>query len=281
MRFIRKAGAPSAKSPKRLNVEPAELARKLMKEMDDHTLVRGDQVWARNRYIVYLCPEDYDMMVPHRAQLTADLTSKLAKHARDKAYRLQGELSVDLVLDHDLEIGYFGILAQKSYAEQVLAPEAMDEQAPPVRAPMPEMGAAEPAYGAGQAAAVAGAAAAGYRRDPDELKIPANTEVLAAGQAETLGLARRVIVIASGTDVQEFTQSRIVIGRSKEADLRIDDPNVSRKHAAIYWNNGRLMLEDLGSTNGTMVNGYPVTTTPLRPTDVVAIGESRFTVESK
>ena len=90
-----------------------------------------------------------------------------------------------------------------------------------------------------------------------------------------------MIVITSDDRVREFTQSRVVLGRSKEADLRIDDPNVSRKHAAIYWNDDRLVLEDLGSTNGTMVNGYPVTTTVLRPQDVVAIGDSRLTVESK
>jgi pSer/pThr/pTyr-binding forkhead associated (FHA) protein len=73
----------------------------------------------------------------------------------------------------------------------------------------------------------------------------------------------------------------VVLGRGKEADLRIDDPNVSRKHAAVYWNNGRLMLDDLGSTNGTLVNGYPVTSTVLRPGDVVALGDSRLTVDSK
>ena len=102
-----------------------------------------------------------------------------------------------------------------------------------------------------------------------------------AAQADELGLEGRVIVITTGDQVMQFRQNRVVIGRGKEADLRVNDPNVSRKHAAIYWNNGRLMVDDLGSTNGTMVNGYPVTRTMLRPTDVVAIGESRLTAEGK
>ncbi len=72
--------------------------------------------------------------------------------------------------------------------------------------------------------------------------------------------------------MREFSKGRIVVGPGKDADFQLDDPNVSRRHAAIYWNNGRLMVEDLGSTNGTMVNGYPVTTTPLKQTDVVSIG---------
>ena len=72
MRFIRKAGAPAEKSPKRLHVEPAELARKLVKEMDDHVLARGDELWARNRYTIYLCPEDYENLAPDAARLAAE-----------------------------------------------------------------------------------------------------------------------------------------------------------------------------------------------------------------
>lgn len=273
MRFIRKAGAPADKSPKRLHVEPAELARKLVKEMDDHTVPRGDQVRARSRYVVYLCPADYQNLTPRGAQITADLTSKLAKHAHDMDYLLQGELSVEMVLDQDLELGYFGILAHKASARQPGVGLAAEPASAAVSAPAGAQVAAGPVAGA----AVAGAAAAGAA----DVKDPASTEVLAAEQAEELDLARAVIVITSGDRVREFTQSRVVLGRGKEADLRIDDPNVSRMHAAIYWNNGRLMIDDLGSTNGTMVNGYPVTSTVLRPRDVVAIGESRMTVESK
>ncbi len=276
MRFIRKAGAPADKSPKRLHVEPAELARKLVKEMDDHTVPRGERVFARNRYTVYLCPEDYENLTPRRAEITADLTSKLDKHVHDKGYLLQGGLGVEIVVDQDLELGYFGILAQRVYPQQPGAQPAA-QPAPVEAPPVP----AAPA-GAAEGAAAAGAAAPGVAAaQPAEMKIPASTEVLAANQAEELGLAQGVIVITSGGRVREFTQSRVVLGRGREADLRIEDPNVSRKHAAVYWNEGRLMLEDLGSTNGTMVNGYPVTTAVLRPRDVVAIGESRLTVESK
>jgi pSer/pThr/pTyr-binding forkhead associated (FHA) protein len=246
MRFIRKPGASADKSPKRLHVEPAELARKLIKEMDDHAVSRGGQVWVRNRYVVYLCPEDYQSLTPRREQVTADLANKLVRHVHDRGYNLQADLSVEMVLDHDLELGYFGILAQKVSARQP---------------------GAEPAPQPGPVAA--------------DVKIPAGTEVLAAEQAEEFGLTRRVIVINSGDQVREFSQTRVVVGRAKEADLRIDDPNVSRAHAAIYWNDGRLMIDDLGSTNGTMVNGYPITSTVLRPRDVVAIGESRLTVEIK
>jgi pSer/pThr/pTyr-binding forkhead associated (FHA) protein len=64
-------------------------------------------------------------------------------------------------------------------------------------------------------------------------------------------------------------------------DFRVDDPNVSRRHAAIFWDEGRIVVQDLDSTNGTMVNGYPVTSTVLKPNDVVVIGDCRISVETR
>jgi pSer/pThr/pTyr-binding forkhead associated (FHA) protein len=88
-------------------------------------------------------------------------------------------------------------------------------------------------------------------------------------------------VIRSGSRVREFSKGRIVIGRAKDTDFQLDDPNVSRRHAAIYWENGRVMVEDLDSTNGTLVNGYPILNTPLKQTDVVYIGGHKLTVETR
>lgn len=116
MRFSRKAGAPSDRSPNRLLVEPAELARKLVKEMDDHVVSHGEETWARNRYTIYLCPKDFENLSPKASKLTSELASKLAKHAADEAYLIQGDLSVNLVRDDQLDLGYFGVLAEKASA---------------------------------------------------------------------------------------------------------------------------------------------------------------------
>jgi hypothetical protein len=288
MRFIRKAGAPAEKSPKRLFVEPAELARKLVKEMDDHVTARENEVWVRNRYTIYLCPEDYENLVPRAAQTVADLKAKLAKHVESMDYLVQGELTVDFMRDEELELGYFGILAQKGGSRQVVrdvAPEmapdlAPARVAPPAAAPAPAAPLTARAAAAAEAAAVAAAKAAASQASASP-QGPGRTEILPAADAAEMGLEGRVIVVTVGEKAMQFRQSRVIVGRSKEADVLVDDPNVSRKHAAIYWNNGRVMIDDLGSTNGTMVNGYPVTRTMLRPTDVVAIGESRLMVEGR
>ena len=66
----------------------------------------------------------------------------------------------------------------------------------------------------------------------------------------------------------------VVIGRSPSSDIVIDEPYVSASHARFTIQGPALVLEDLGSTNGTMVNGHiieqPVT---LRDTDEVQVGD--------
>ena len=70
----------------------------------------------------------------------------------------------------------------------------------------------------------------------------------------------------------EVTKERFVLGRSKtQADLVLEDPNVSRQHAAIELQGGEWMLVDLGSTNGCYIDGQRVTTRPIQDGDLIEI----------
>ena len=64
----------------------------------------------------------------------------------------------------------------------------------------------------------------------------------------------------------------ITIGREEENQIRLNDDRISRFHAKIQEDNGRLILTDLESTNGTRVNGHPVKMRILRIGDQVSIG---------
>ena len=69
------------------------------------------------------------------------------------------------------------------------------------------------------------------------------------------------LTIKTGPDsgkVVELKQKELVIGRSAPADLIIVHPEISRRHAHITWQQGQYFLEDLGSSNGTFLNGQPV-----------------------
>ena len=65
---------------------------------------------------------------------------------------------------------------------------------------------------------------------------------------------------------------KLVIGRSRSCDIRLREDTVSRLHAALVWRNDELVVEDLGSSNGTFVNGERV----LSPRSVVAGDTVRF-----
>ena len=73
-----------------------------------------------------------------------------------------------------------------------------------------------------------------------------------------------------------ITSSRTVIGRGSDADITIDDPGTSRKHVEILWDGKRAQVKDLGSTNGSQLNGVAVSKAPLEPESVIQIGRTRI-----
>ncbi|WP_213816823.1 DUF3662 and FHA domain-containing protein [Glaciihabitans sp. dw_435] len=73
-----------------------------------------------------------------------------------------------------------------------------------------------------------------------------------------------------------LTKSRTIIGRGSEADITVNDTGTSRKHVEILWDGARAQVNDLGSTNGSKLNGQPVSKAPLEPESVIEIGRTRI-----
>lgn len=72
-----------------------------------------------------------------------------------------------------------------------------------------------------------------------------------------------------------LTRSRTTIGRGSDADITVDDSGTSRLHLEILWDGSRAQVSDLGSTNGTRLNGERVTDAPLPPDSVIELGRTR------
>ncbi len=70
--------------------------------------------------------------------------------------------------------------------------------------------------------------------------------------------------------------SHTVIGRGSDADITVDDTGISRRHVEILWDGTRAEVNDLGSTNGSKLNGNPVAKAPLPPDSVIDIGRTRI-----
>src|SRR3954468_6581900 len=93
----------------RTNVQPVELARKLVKEMDDHRNVSVSRVYVPNEYTIYLSAADRTQFESYEEQLKGELAEYLAEHARRENYVLLTAPRVQLETDEDLDVGVFGI----------------------------------------------------------------------------------------------------------------------------------------------------------------------------
>jgi hypothetical protein len=228
----------------RTNVQPVELARKLAKEMDDHRNVSVSRVYVPNEYSVYLSPPDREQFSGYEDSLVGELEDYLAEHARREQYALLTAPKVLLQTDEDLSVGEFGI------ATRMAKPEG--RAATPAQAPAEQ---AEPG------------ATMIY-------KAAAPVQPTAAASASDLGL-ERVTLSYDGRE-HEISKRRVVIGRSKDCDIQLEDSNVSRRHAELRQEGAAYWLIDLDSTNGMEVNGRATRRAKLDDGDAVTLGSTEL-----
>jgi hypothetical protein len=81
----------------------------------------------------------------------------------------------------------------------------------------------------------------------------------------------------------DLADNRVVIGRSREADVNLDEQEISRQHAVLFREGGRLWIVDLSSANGSSVNGIPVGTDPLEvgSGDMLSFGPITFALRTE
>jgi hypothetical protein len=229
----------------RSSVQPVELAHKLAKEMEDNQMASVSRVYVPNHYRVFLSAKDREQFASYEPALRKELSDYLLEHARQESFALSTRPQVEFHTDERLDLGEFGIQAQL-----LAAPEEEEAQGPEAPAP------SEGDFGHTMV----------YSPSRDARRIePAQDR----GQALLVGGGRRNVL--SG--------SRVVVGRSREADIVLQDPNVSRRHAELRRDEGGWQVVDLGSTNGIKVNGRRVDHQPLSPGDEITIGVTDLTFE--
>ena len=90
-----------------------------------------------------------------------------------------------------------------------------------------------------------------------------------------------VLVSMDGREIRRrpFTPPEVIIGRDPRVDIFIDNLGISGRHARLWWDRGRFMLADLGSSNGTTVNGHRIDTSPIHEEDEIRIGKFLLRLE--
>jgi Protein of unknown function (DUF3662)/FHA domain len=230
----------------RTHVQPVELARKLAKEMDEHRSVSVSRVYVPNEYTVYLSPDDRQQFVSYEGSLVGELQEYLAEHARREGYALLTLPKVVIASDEDLAIGEFGIATRvvQSEAPSVPAPPAAPAQA----APPPS---------------------------PDATMVYRPRVPLADAEPEQPAEVERELVTLT-VDGHDYpvTSRRVVLGRSRECDIRVPDANVSRRHAELRQEGATYWIVDLDSTNGTELNGRRIDRAKLADGDRITVGST-------
>jgi pSer/pThr/pTyr-binding forkhead associated (FHA) protein len=89
---------------------------------------------------------------------------------------------------------------------------------------------------------------------------------------------RARLVSLDGTPSVDLVKDLTLVGRDEDCDIRLDHKSVSKLHCVLVKTDGLLLLRDLGSTNGTRVNGQRVRRAALLPNDTLAVANLRFRV---
>jgi hypothetical protein len=231
----------------RSSVQPVELAHKLAKEMEDNQMASVSRVYVPNHYRVFLSAKDREQFASYEPALRKELSDYLLEHARQESFALSTRPQVEFHTDERLDLGEFGIQAQL-----LAAPEDEEQEAQ-------------------------GPEAAG----PSEGDFGHTMVYSPSREARRIEPAqdRRQALLVGGGRRNVLSGSRVVVGRSREADIVLQDPNVSRRHAELRRDEGGWQVVDLGSTNGIKVNGRRVDHQPLSPGDEITIGVTDLTFE--
>lgn len=282
-------------------VEPVEIATALQREATDKRNVMGTgEVLAPNRYRVTLSPSDYERLVPWEVQLTNSLAELVQEHLDQNGWRTIGDIEVYLARDEALHTGVFGVASRmesnapprrRPYDSLSLpaVPGHQPGEYPPPGQPGPPMGAPAPGRGPGPGLPPPRMPPPGMR--PGMAPGPQMGGPTVAQQpppgpyrpAPGAGPRRgSAAVVVDGTNRRfDLQVGRNVIGRGTDSDLQLLDQGVSRRHAELRWDGNYATVYDLGSTNGTSVNGHDVASHVLRHGDVIRVGHTRLVFQQE
>lgn len=242
----------------RSQVEPVELAGALRKEADTRAAVvsRGRTLTA-NSFIIELSQHDYERLEPIQAELRADLRQVVGDHAMDQGYSFVGPVLVTLEVAEDLDTGMYRVRAstKRPDGSPAAQPQNRGGYDPPSRANpvVPE------AY-------------AHTHSGPQRVaEAPAPVPPPPVPRSED---PRHPAVEIDGR-LRRLSQGTTVFGRSSSsADIVLDDPGVSRRHFEITVSGARAVATDLGSTNGTLLDGRRITSVTLTDGAALTAGDT-------
>lgn len=228
-------------------VHPVEILNAMQREAEAHkAILAGGRTLVPNRYVIDLSPYDHSRLAPYAAALAQELAQSQAEFIGEQGWTVYGDVIVEIERGDGLDTGMFRVTAEVYTGADMAPPNPYDQG-----------GMQAGGYGAGP---YAGQQAGGYGPP------------MGGG-----GPARNARLVSSDGRTYPLSIGSTVIGRGDQANLRLPDVGISRRHARIDFDGAQVVLTDLGSTNGTSVNGQRVSAVALNPGDMIQLGTTTLT----
>lgn len=236
--FQRIFEAPAGRLGARL--QPVSLAKRIERAMDTNKSFRDEGVIVPNVYELHLHPADFDTFASYRGSLEDDLAHGILARARHERYTLVARPRVTILVDPDTARGDVRVAAN-----------VIDDRGARIR-------------------------------EDRAIVEPSDTVVFARPGFEVVApdAAGRAYLIVRTDEAEpvefELGAALISVGRASDNDLILDDPLVSRHHCQLKLQHGAYALADLGSRNGSLVNGQTISEVALGPGDLIRIGSTEI-----
>ena len=224
-------------------VEPVELAAALKREVDNTArILSRDRRLVPNSFMIELGTDDFQRLSEYGQTLQHELANELREHADIQRYTFSGPIDIVLTERENLPVGRFRVRSATVGSPVRQRPPANDGQTQLQSMPPP----------------------------PPQAPPPRP-----AGPVQ-------VLLEMSGR-TRPVNPPGVVLGRGTDADIQVNDPGVSRRHAEIRLmpegpDGVRVVVVDLGSTNGTLVNGRRTSESELTDGSTIKIGTTELTL---
>lgn len=223
-------------------LQPAEIAKKLVREMEAKHSVGVAKIYVPNHYEILLSKEDHQAFLPVEEVIRGDLASYLEEEAEYRGYTILGQPEFEFVAGTDLPKGEFTVTGEFTEA-------------------IPYEKKVQPAVEMSVAADL------GQTRTFDRVMVSEREKPLTSA----------FLSVIEGPDIGQkvkITQQRFHLGRRESNELALSDMNTSRLHAYLQLEDGHYVLYDAKSLNGTYVNGEKINRRVLESGDKIKVGHT-------
>lgn len=263
-------------------VVAAEVEAQLRKQAETSLKVVDGHLLASNSYTITLARSDYESFTEDEALAVRTFSRHLSDHIAEQGWETYGPVAVTFVERDDLHTGQMRI---NGVVDPDAVPFHISAAAP---APAPD----HPAPSSPNTAPPSPS------QENNPMQAPASNYPVAARSGSTgnnagwggpsdaptqITQGRSSLAVTLNLEDGSGRTFRLqrgsnLLGRGQDAAFRLPDTGVSRQHADVHFDGREAILTDLGSTNGTTVNGGPVQDWQLADGDIIRVGHSEITV---